>query len=466
MRPDISWSDAARRYAAFVEASSGPRLREGELFPDERPPADELEWQSRWFSGDFGREMTSVDGRSLRVLDFGWWNHGAGPDFRDCVVEIDGTAQRGSIELDTCLQDWDVHGHGLNPAFEDTVLHLFLYRRSGEFFTRTSTNRCVPQVMLDAKCRSAGTTGLVVPAHPGRCVRTLTELPPERLRALMQDAARYRLERKGQRWRRVAGIHGTDQAIYLGIAEALGYSRNKLPMSVLAQRLPHKYLRTRPKDAEALLFGVAGFLDGREADHGDEATRTWLRGLWKSWWKYRTEFSPAEPSRPIVWTLSGTRPVNHPQRRIAAMWQIVQNWKELRRQLEPAVFDARTLTAMLGELGHPYWSRHYTLRAKPSAAPLALLGAQRIRDIMANLVYPLLIPEREALWNGYTRLAATGESTRGNVAAIRLLGSTAAAAPHSGKLWQQQALLQIYEDFCLADVKGCKSCPFPEQALT
>ena len=57
-----------------------------------------------------------------------------------------------------------------------------------------------------------------------------------------------------RRWRRVADIHGLDQAMFQGIAEALGYSRNKLPMSVLAQRLPLKFLQQRSADAGALLY--------------------------------------------------------------------------------------------------------------------------------------------------------------------------------------------------------------------
>jgi Protein of unknown function (DUF2851) len=459
-----TWSPAAKRYLAFLESAAQPLLNEPELFPAVIPPLEELEWQSRWFSGDFGREFTTVDGQAVRVLDFGWWNHSAGPDFQDCVVEINGTAQRGSIELDPCLHDWDTHGHAVNPAYDGTVLHLFLSTRGGGFFTRTSAHRSVPQVQLDVRNCDPDAPRGHAPARPGRCVRTLAALRPEQLHALMEDAARYRLERKGRRWRRIAGIHGEDQTLYQGIAEALGYSRNKLPMSVLAQRLPLKFLRKREDDAEALLFGVAGFLDGREAGHGDEATRTWLRRLWESWWKYRADYAPGEPVRPICWTLSGSRPVNHPQRRIAALWQIVEHWKDLRRLMEPASFHAKTFTARLESLEHAYWSRHYTLRAKPSAAPLALLGAQRIRDIMANLVYPLLVPEREALWNDYTKLPAPEDSTRGDIAAIRLFGSERAADPHRRKLWQQQALLQIYEDFCLSGTGGCETCCFPAQA--
>jgi hypothetical protein len=464
LNPVVPPSSAALHYLEFLGFASLPRVGQPELFPRGPSEVDELAWQSRWFSGDFGREFTTLAGEPVRVLDFGWWNHGAGPDFRDCVVEIAGTAQRGSIEIDLTPRDWEAHGHAANPAYNDTLLHLFFAREGdAKFYTRTSENREVPQVVLDPAGCETVSNERSAPARPGRCVQALASLPEARVLRIMEDAARWRLERKARRLRRVAGIHGLDQAIYQGIAEALGYSRNKLPMNVLAQRLPLRFLQKRPDDAEALLYGVAGFLDGREGDHGDDTTRAWLRGLWQSWWRYRAELTPGTPARPIKWTLSGTRPVNHPQRRIAALWQIVVNWKSLRRLLEPAAFHEQTFIARLEELSHPYWTTHYTLTAKPAPAPLALLGAQRVRDIMANLVYPLLISDREELWPRYQKLPAPVESTRTTVAGLRLFGSAECAKKFSTKLWHHQALLQIYEDFCLADAAGCEGCPFPEQ---
>ncbi len=467
MRDFHGFSRAARRYPEFLDTVTATRVAEPDPVPAGAPGMDELAWQSRWFSGDFGRDFVTVTGEPVRIVDFGWWNHGAGPDFRDCVVEVAGTSRRGSIELDPTPRDWETHGHAVNPAYDDTVLHLFLSPRTGStFFTRTTQNREVPQVHLDGTPFDGRAGERSAPARPGRCVHHLTALPEARVLAIMEDAARYRLERKGLRWQRVAGIHGMDQAIFTGIAEALGYSRNKLPMSVLAQRLPLRFLQKRPGDAEALLFGVAGFLDGRESGHGDMATRAWLRDLWESWWKYRAGFTPGRPAQPIRWTLSGTRPVNHPQRRIAALWQITARWREIRCLLEPAAFDAKALTTLLESLTHPYWSTHYTLSAKPSSTPLALLGTQRIRDILANLVYPLLVPSREALWKDYLRLPASVESTKTDIAGVRLFGSAERAAKYSSRLWHHQALLQIYEDFCLADLSGCDGCPFPEQAGT
>ena len=49
-------------------------------------------------------------------------------------------------------------------------------------------------------------------------------------------------------------------------------------------------------------------------------------------------------------------------------------------------------------------------------------------------------------------------------ARLRLFGSNEAVGDRwSRRYWQQQALLQIYADFCLEDASECAECPFPEQ---
>lgn len=455
---------SASAYRAFLaEYLPGHRVAGPELFPS-GPSISELEWQSRWFAGEFGREFVTTTGEPVAIVQFGWWNRGAGPDFRDCVVTIAGETRRGSIELDREARDWERHGHASNPAYEDTVLHLFLADRgTGRFFTRTASHRLVPQVLL-VPPQSEAARRAVAPAIPGRCVAALRAMPEDRLRALLQSAARHRLDRKARRLRTVAAIHGDDQALYQAVAGALGYSRNQLPMTVLAQRLPVNWLRRHAPDPGAFLFGTAGFLEGGVFDHSDPATRAWLRGLWDSWWKHRDTGPAGCPRVPITWNLSGTRPQNHPQRRVAALECIVRRWPEFRRLLDPKSFDERRVRAYFRSLSHPYWDRHYTLRAAPAARREALAGSSRIADILANVIYPWLIPENPAIWENYCRLPAGQPNERIRRAAIRLFHDHPGLPDLTARLWQQQALLEIYDDFCLADESDCAVCPMPEQA--
>lgn len=458
------------RFLASTGAAGFSSLAEPETETLTPEPDDlrELEWQSRWFAGDFGRDFTTLDGQSVRVVHFGWWNRGPGPDFRDCVISLNGEIRRGSIELDRDPRDWERHGHAFNPAYNDTVLHLHLTPDSGPvFFTRTADHRLVPRVYLSPGMALERSTGPTPPAVPGRCAKVFAALDPERVLEIMRAAARMRLERKAVRLRRVAAAHGPDQALYQALAEALGYSRNRLPMTVLAQRLPLDFLLKRKDDSAALLFGHAGFLEGRAFDHADAETRAWLRGLWDRWWAWRREEPDGAAARPpLVWHTAGTRPQNHPQRRLAALSLLVRRWPEFRRLTRPDAFSEKALREFFTGFSHPYWDRHYTLQSAPAAKPVALVGPARVTDFLANIVYPWLVPDNETLWAEYLRLAATDDNEKTRRAALRLFGDRARTdlKRFTSKIWQQQALLQIHDDFCLADSSGCARCPMPEQA--
>jgi hypothetical protein len=83
--------------------------------------------------------------------------------------------------------------------------------------------------------------------------------------------------------------------------------------------------------------------------------------------------------------------------------------------------------------------------------------------MLGNVVYPLLVTEEEKHWKTYLRLRALLENDKTRLATLRILGETPRAADFTKLYYQQQALLQIFEDFCLRDASDCIACPFPEQ---
>src|ERR1700704_1733650 len=122
------------------------RVRERALFLPLRIP-NELELQARWFGGEFGKQFVTTTGDKIDIVQFGTWNREAGPDFRDAAICINGADPiRGTIEIDLLDRNWELHGHATNPMFEETVLHVFLEKSDREFFTRTQSNRNVPQI--------------------------------------------------------------------------------------------------------------------------------------------------------------------------------------------------------------------------------------------------------------------------------------------------------------------------------
>ena len=117
-------ADVPRRCYAQLLATA--RVRERPLFSVPRS-FSELELQARWFAGDFGRSFTSTAGEEIEIVQFGTWNREAAPIFpMPRFGSIGGEISRGSIEFDLADQSWETHGHATNPAFDETVLHVFV----------------------------------------------------------------------------------------------------------------------------------------------------------------------------------------------------------------------------------------------------------------------------------------------------------------------------------------------------
>jgi hypothetical protein len=104
---------------------------------------------------------------------------------------------------------------------------------------------------------------------------------------------------------------------------------------------------------------------------------------------------------------------------------------------------------------------------------MALVGESRVADILANVIFPFWRAEdpcravaerrRVDVWPEYAKLRARLTNRRLETAATRLFGDGPRSRDFTKTLAHQQALLQIYEDFCLQDNSDCAQCPFPEQ---
>lgn len=456
----------ADRYARFRDAVfSGV---EEPVLPGISTPMPELDLQSLWFAGAFGGKFTSTDGKTMCITDFGTWNSGAGPDFTGCAITVDGETLRGDIELDPDARDWERHQHGANADYDRVVLHLFFAAPQERFYTRTSQHREVTQVVLS-------TTSLANDAKPnrglaaariGRCATPLREMEAARVQSMLESAAQYRLELKSKRLHRCVAAHGREEAIYQALARTLGYRNNQQPFILLSQRLPLKrLLKTDAPAREALLFGVSGFLEPVRVEDTQPETRVYLRQLWSQWWKVRNDCLRWLDDRQLSrWKLAATRPGNHPQRRLGALAAMLNAWPQIAASLADATrWSQAAWRGVLSALTHEFWSTHYTLLAAPAIKPIALIGETRVQEMLANVAYPLLVPERTRLWAEYLELPALLDNQKLRRAVLRLFGDDESGKDFTRKLHHQQGLLQIYEDFCLEDDSACANCPFPER---
>ena len=105
-----------------------------------------LELQARWFAEEFGREVRTVDGDPVDVLDFGEWNRDAGPVFSNALISIRGQRPvRGGIHIAANARDWEACM--ARPEYQETI--LFAHGGEDRFRTTTADGWEVPQVRLD-----------------------------------------------------------------------------------------------------------------------------------------------------------------------------------------------------------------------------------------------------------------------------------------------------------------------------
>ena len=78
-----------------------------------------------WAEAEFNCSGLKTEcGKSLSILDFGSLNHGAGPDFLQARLMIDGMEWFGSVEIHKLSVQWYRHKHHLDSNFNNVILHV------------------------------------------------------------------------------------------------------------------------------------------------------------------------------------------------------------------------------------------------------------------------------------------------------------------------------------------------------
>ena len=123
--------------------------------------------QKVWFLQELqAGEWRTRSGRRLAVRFAGRWNRGAGPDFRDAVIELDGEPRVGDVEVHLYREDWWRHGHDADAGYDRVVLHVVLFGGGMQRELRTAAGRMPeewvmgPWMREDLEAVSGGEPGL------------------------------------------------------------------------------------------------------------------------------------------------------------------------------------------------------------------------------------------------------------------------------------------------------------------
>lgn len=443
----------------------------------------EVDVAQLWQASPWGaRLLRTTAGEQIQIVYPGRRNLGPGPDFLDAIIALDGRRVRhGHVEIHTATSAWRAHGHAADPAYHSVMLHvvweddgpvaggplrtLALGPHFPQGMPEEYVARHLPdfQPCADLHTKSdAMTVGMLFGALGERRLRTKAEIM---LAAIEHD--------------------GPAQALYAALLDALGYSQNREPFRQLAEGLPwsvvESLLRAGSDAAhhgEALFLGAAGLLPSHRDGNARRGTiyraptageQTYVRELEMLWQQFQLE--PVVPN--TAWVRRGVRPVNAPARRVGAAGILCAALAESGAveaclELADDTHWAQALRHMqeifaLPTARSPYWATRCDFGVSLRGGPQSLIGTERMREILANVVLPFLVAYSMHTGNAgladraitlFRRAPAAGmnrliRSMRDDVFGLppKYLPMTAA---------RQQGLLHIHHTWCRE--KRCDAC--------
>lgn len=330
-------------------------------------------------------QMTTNDGRRVRVIDPGRRNDDAGPDFFNAKIEIDGCIWAGNVEIHYRASDWKRHGHDHDKAYDSVILHVVdkddapVFRSNGER---------IPQMVMHCP------PGFV--ERYAELTNTLTELPCRQVIASMsaletadwiQSLGFERLQAKSLRIRQLLEKYrgSWEDVCYVTLARNIGFGTNNDAFELLAKSLPLNLLHKHADSLlqlEALFFGQAGQLD--ETESRNDPYRSRLSNEYRF---LKAKFSLRQPQG-LVWKSFRMRPQNFPWRRIALLAHLVHGGFRLMTDLLEADGDENRLRNLFDIQLTGYWQTHYSFgHASPEAT--VALSKNSVDIILINTVAPL-----------------------------------------------------------------------------
>jgi hypothetical protein len=432
------------------------------------PILSESVLQRIWFEQLVRNPLVTLTGEEITLHHPGIWNHRTGPDFlRATFSTTEGRTFTGDVELHRHSSDWSAHEHSTNPAYQNVLLHVFWQADPG---LADPPGVGIRQVALEHQI-SAPLTELISlfrssPAEilagekPGRCHPLLLSLPPEKLREVLEEAGWHRLrQRRSLAQARVVSL-GYEQAVWVALAEGLGFAENREPFASLARAVPIQKLLKIPDSVErtAVLYGTAGLLPDPTRSKVSERAMPLVRVLWEAWWRQREGWAPyILPTG--TWRLGGTRPNNSPYRRLAALaafsYPVV--WQRFVESVKDG--NADCFLAILKSISDGFWDHHAAWDGRILSSSSKLVGTDRAVALLFQVLAPLAELTELELGDRMESWPAGGDAGLLRSASVRLLGVPFPPADVRSHL-AREGLLQIYKDFCRA--KPCAECSMPQ----
>ncbi|MBF0238134.1 MAG: DUF2851 family protein [SAR324 cluster bacterium] len=459
-------------------------------------PAPTENWlHALWvFPGLLKLNLKTVQGQNVQIKFAGWHNSSHGPDFHDACVGIGSDEYFGAVEMHLVSSDWYAHQHHLNPAYNNVILHVCLYKDKAQAI-HCQSGAEIPELVLADQIAIPGSMELdpsvILPQYhelPGRCGAVAAHQSCHQLLSVIGHAAEHRMSLKSQKLLELWDTHDPEELLFQSIFRVLGYPNYADAFQELGGLYPLKFLlpmlrqpqRYTRAEILARWFGTCGLLENLPDRIDDPSLRKEL-----SHWRQIWQDLPDKPSYQVS-IKNPQRPQNSPERRLLGMYHhlyriasegLLKSWLKLMESLSDIRQDKHlgkiTLSMTQGMFPTPDWETWAALLSIGSgrvSQGLQLVGRDRCLLLWANAIVPFFfvysrkahLAEMEKLvYQLFIALPPEADNQHTRFMQKRLDWQSLAAKPLK-TLGVQQGLIQIRSDFCQNFYQGCQQCEFPD----
>lgn len=394
-------------------------------------------------------KLTTVDGKKLEILHVGIHNLDSGPDFFNGQMILDEIRHSGNIEMHVKSSDWNLHGHQLDPAYSNVILHVVYEHDQLIFIEGIPIPTIELKHVIDWE-HFEWFSGYYKRKTTILCEPFLKEIAKVFVLNQIERAFFQRMDRKTAELESLYqdGKASFKEVLFHAISKAFGMKVNQLPFQELAVGIPFdKFIKANQKQKMAIAFGVGGFLNEDKAiAYHEELKKEWDFQRYKLKLESRNGYS---------WKFKGCRPGGFPTQRLAQFATFVHemNWDSNNWSL-PAKDLLLMLQTQLMKPAHEYWMSHFDFgKEKKTTSTLSIATAN---TIIINSIVPFL------WWLSY-RLS--DDSYRNK--AFEMLALLPPEKNEKINTWknagikpvnalESQGLIELSNEFCLK--KKCLEC--------
>ena len=402
--------------------------------------------------------LQTTDNELVTIIKIGRLNSDSGADFQDARLIIGDVEWAGSVEIHLKSSDWDIHKHQNDGAYQNVILHLVweddkpILRKDGTKIPTLTLRERADKNLL-RKYQSMMETNAQMP-----CQNQFREVDDIKKLSMLDKVLMKRLQDKSFIINQFLQENNQDweETAYQVLAKNFGFKLNAEPFLSLGKNLPLKILqkhRDNLPQIEALIFGVAGFLQNEKSDI--EIWDEYRSNLRKEFQFLASKYQLQDKILgQHEWKYLRLRPANFPTVRLAQFARFIHENANLFSVLIH-LENVKNFAKILKIKQSAYWIEHYIF-GKKSEGKVPTLGNSSVENVVINTVVPLLV--------SYANQKDNREYLE---KAIRLLEELPAEENNITKHWQSMGLpiksafdsqgsIEWFNHFCLT--KKCLNC--------